>query len=455
MANTSCEPHDATSDGRLVVDLLPVPPGEVTDADAYAGSRLPSWMNAGTAVVVAALGIAALAAWALLTVAGDTAVMRILAWSLVLSMTLVLALGGRVPRLQRPLRRTRRAKRVALIGSQASAVALNQELASNRITGFRPIGWIASGMGARPEFPLPQALGQLEDLASLVDRHDIDLLLIGSDVPRLAVFDELVRLTDVAAVRVYELTAFYEDAFGHIPVTEINSAWFQYVMHPKFRPGQNHIKRAFDVVMSACLGIAVMPLLLVAAVLIKLDGGPVLYRQRRIGEKGRAFTIYKLRTMRDRGLEDVDQKWCSVEDPRVTSVGRMLRRLHIDELPQLYNILRGEMSVVGPRPEQPDIVAQLEARIAFYSRRHLIKPGLAGWAQLQCGYARSERGSAWKLCHDLYYLKHQSLRFDMVILARTFLALASPQERSAPAPVTETRSSAFASYEPVPAASGE
>ena len=133
--------------------------------------------------------------------------------------------------------------------------------------------------------------------------------------------------------------------------------------------------------------------------------------------------MYKLRTMRERPDNDAE-RWCAVDDPRITRVGRVLRSLHLDELPQLYNVLRGEMSIVGPRPEQPEIVSRLEAGITFYSRRHLIKPGLAGWAQLRCGYARSERGSAWKLCHDLYYLKHQSLRFDMVILMRTFLTLA-------------------------------
>jgi exopolysaccharide biosynthesis polyprenyl glycosylphosphotransferase len=463
MADTTCEQDEdlrnaetRMSDQHLV-DFVPVVHDDPID-DAYArgGSRHPSWMHPGTAVVGALASITALAAWTLVAAAGEPTFMKVLTWSLVVALALVLAFGMRMPSLRRPLHRTRREKRIALIGSQVSAVTLNKELATNRITAYESVGWIASGTGPRAEFPMPQALGELKDLASLVERHNVDLLLIGSDVPRLAVFDELVRVTDIVGVRVCELTAFYEDAFGHIPVTEINSAWFQYVMHPKFRPSQNRMKRVVDLTLSAALGIAVAPLLLVAAVLVKLDGGPVLYRQRRIGAKGRAFTIYKLRTMRDRGPDPAGQTWCGVEDPRVTSVGRLLRRLHIDELPQLYNVLRGEMSVVGPRPEQPDIVAQLETRIAFYSRRHLIKPGLAGWAQLQCGYARSERGSAWKLCHDLYYLKHQSLRFDMVILARTFLALASPHDRSASATVVAAEPpTAFASYEPVPAASGE
>ncbi|MDP8910328.1 MAG: exopolysaccharide biosynthesis polyprenyl glycosylphosphotransferase [Chloroflexota bacterium] len=327
----------------------------------------------------------------------------------------------------RPRRRIRRPTRVAVIGSQATVVALEQELESAGVTSFEAVGWIAPNSGYRSAFPMPPALGELRELASVVERHRLELLLIGSDVPRLDVFDELVRLTDVVVIRVCELSAFYEDALGHIPVAEINSTWFQYVMHPKFNPTKKRAKRVFDITLAACLGVAALPLLLVSAALIKLEGGSVLYKQRRIGEKGRPFTMYKLRTMSERPADDEMQRWCSVDDPRITRVGRLLRKLHIDELPQLYNILRGEMSVVGPRPEQPDIVARLEAGIAFYSRRHLMKPGLAGWAQLRCGYVRSENGSARKLCHDLYYLKHQSLRFDLMIIVRTLLTLALPE----------------------------
>ena len=386
--------------------------------------RRPAWVGtrarARAAVAVAALIMIVILA--LLASAGEANLVRLLAVCLAAAGSLAV-IGFSLRGAGRPRRRSRRSTRIAVIGSQSAAVALTQELVINRISAYEMVGWIASRTGQGPEFPLPQALGAMGDLAELIERNRIDLVLIGSDVPRLEVFDELVRLTDILCVRVCELTAFYEDAFGHIPVAEINSAWFQYVMHPKFRPTKHPVKRVFDIALSACLGIGTLPVLLPAAMLIKLDGGRVLYRQCRIGEKGRPFTMYKLRTMRERPDNDAD-RWCAVDDPRVTRVGRVLRSLHLDELPQLYNVLRSEMSIVGPRPEQPEIVSRLEAGITFYSRRHLIKPGLAGWAQLRCGYARSERGSAWKLCHDLYYLKHQSLRFDMVILMRTFLTLA-------------------------------
>ncbi len=379
-----------------------------------------------SAVTLLALVGALAAVFAVEVIHGPTLEMRLLQAAAICAGALV-AIPRRVA--SRPVR-------IALIGSQATAVALEQEFVLNGIESYTTVGWIASGSQPPAEFPRPQVLGSMGHLATIVEEHDIDLLLIGSDVPRLAVFDELVELTDLSGIRVCELTAFYEELFGHIPVAEINSAWFQYILHPKFRPAANRTKRVFDVAVAVVLGLAFLPVLLVAALLIKLDGGSVFYVQRRIGAKGRPFNMYKLRTMRSSRPGDAGARWCSVDDPRITRVGNVLRRLHVDELPQLLNVLKGEMSIVGPRPEQPEIVTQLESALAYYSRRHLIKPGIAGWAQVRCGYARSERGSAWKLCHDLYYVKHQSLMLDVRILLQTLLTLASQaawrEDRDAP-----------------------
>ena len=143
----------------------------------------------------------------------------------------------------------------------------------------------------------------------------------------------------------------------------------------------------------------------------------MLYRQRRIGEGGREFEMVKLRSMRP-GAQADGAQWSSRDDDRVLPVGRVMRKLHIDELPQLWNVLRGEMTLVGPRPEQPELVAELERRFPHYERRSLVKPGITGWAQVRCGYAGTKEGSAWKLCHDLYYLKHRSLLADLMIILR-------------------------------------
>ena len=140
--------------------------------------------------------------------------------------------------------------------------------------------------------------------------------------------------------------------------------------------------------------------------LIRRDGGPALFAQVRIGEGGQRFRLHKLRTMRVGA--DASAQWACPDDPRITRIGAWLRRTHLDELPQLVNVLRGEMSLVGPRPEQPEFVDRLEQILPFYQRRHLMRPGITGWAQVRCGYAGSDVGSAWKLCHDLYYAKHRS-----------------------------------------------
>ena len=177
--------------------------------------------------------------------------------------------------------------------------------------------------------------------------------------------------------------------------------------------------------------------MLVAAIVIKLgDRGPVLYRQVRLGEHGEAFKMLKLRTMSVRAEENGAQ-WSGAGDERVTRVGRFLRRTHIDELPQLWNIARGDMTLVGPRPERPEMVAELERQYSHYTRRHMFKPGIAGWAQVRCGYAGSELGTAWKLCHDLYYIKHRSVLSDLLIVFETAFvtfrdahrALRTPGER--------------------------
>jgi exopolysaccharide biosynthesis polyprenyl glycosylphosphotransferase len=310
------------------------------------------------------------------------------------------------------LRPAQRPTRIAVIGRQRAVVALIEELEINGIADHTTVGWIATDRCVVPAFPYPEALGGIGQLASVVREHRIDLLLLGSDVPRLAVFDELVRSRNECAVRVCDLTAFYEDLFGHIPVSEINSTWFQYIMHPRFRATTSNTKRIFDLLVATLLGIGVLPLLALAAALIKLDGGPVLYRQQRIGEQGRAFWMYKLRTMRH-GDEDHAQVWCADGDPRVTRVGRVLRRSSLDELPQLVNVLRGEMSLVGPRP----LVGEDDSRIQGWDRHRLhLTPGITGpWQVL--GPGRLPLAEMVKL--DYLYVAAWSLWGDVKILLRT------------------------------------
>lgn len=304
--------------------------------------------------------------------------------------------------------------RVGIIGSPASATLLRIELGRTGNSRYDLVGRIAFDDDHEVSYG-PDTLGELGSLRQTVEEHDLELLLLAGEAPRLRVFDEVANTCMDMSVRLLQLSAFYETAFGHVPVSDINSAWFQYFLHPEYTTKMSRGKRAFDVVVASVLGVAFAPILLIAALLVKRDGGPALFKQERIGEGGQPFTMYKLRTM----TPGNHSAWTVADDPRLTPIGRLLRRTHIDELPQIWNVLRGDMTIVGPRPEQPSFVTRLEQVIPYYERRHLIKPGIAGWAQIRCGYAGSEIGSAWKLCHDLYYVKRRSFGMDLAILFET------------------------------------
>ncbi len=300
--------------------------------------------------------------------------------------------------------------RVAVIGSMAVAERLQADL-KEHARRFSVVGRIA----LPGEADLAPALADVDGLRETIVENDIRLLILSSAVPRLRVYDELVSHCLDLPVKAVELPPFYEAVFGFVPVSELNVVWFHYLVDPYARSPHRYLKRAIDLVGSALLAIPAVPLCTIMMMVIRRDGGPGIFRQERIGEGGRPFTLYKLRTMRP--SSGADAQWAAVDDPRVTPAGRLLRATHVDELPQLFNVVRGEMSLVGPRPEQRAFVDRLEREVPFYDRRHLVQPGITGWAQIRCGYARSESASIWKHCHDLYYLKHRSIGTDFRILA--------------------------------------
>ena len=304
--------------------------------------------------------------------------------------------------------------RAAVVGPVASALDLRAELLQAGVDRIAIAGAIVPG-------PVPAQgrdtaeLGTLAQLGEIVKAQHIDLVLTASVVSHPDVIKALMSTCEDDPVRLYGLSSLYEDVFGRVPVGEIDSGWFQYVLHPRFV--ERRAQRIFDLLVGSLLAALLLPLLVAVALLVRRDGGPVLYRQRRIGNHGRTFVMYKFRTMRSE--ESGVARWTSADDPRVTPLGRTLRRTHMDELPQIFNVLRGDMALVGPRPEQPDIAARLEEVLPFWRGRYRHKPGLTGWAQIRCGYARSDEASAWKLAHDLYYLRHQSLALDVAILLET------------------------------------
>ena len=345
--------------------------------------------------------------------------------------------------------------RIVVIGSERSAESLRRELALANVRHYSVVGWVSPYRGdASNGTPMigDGDLGPLNSLAAVVRQHGVDLLLMTGEGSRQSVFDEIAASCLHLPVRFCEMSSFHEDLFGHVTVTEINTAWFQYIMHPRYRAGISWAKRVFDVAGALVMSLFFLPSLLVFALLIKLDGGPVFFGQTRIGEGGRPFTLWKLRTMR---AERPGPAWTQADDHRITWIGRLLRRSHIDELPQLLNVVRGQMSLVGPRPEQPEFVERLERAVPFYTRRHLIKPGLTGWAQVRCGYEGSDEGSLWKVSHDLYYLKHRSLALDFAIMWETVLTLLRPKPHNVDAETVgwlfdEPGATAPADLHPVP-----
>ena len=323
--------------------------------------------------------------------------------------------------------------RTAMIGEAGLAWRLAAELKENRIRSYRVVGYVGDSPAEGEEAGLKR-LGGTSEIRAIAKAHQIDLLVVGPEQPRLQIFEETAKACLGLPLRMIEATALYENVLGHVPIGVINVAWFQYIMHPLYSPSSPLSKRLLDIVVSAALLTLAAPLLVLCALAVKLeDWGPVLYRQRRCGEEGREFDMIKFRTLRpdaDRLLSEGKS-----EDEVVTRAGRLLRKGHMNELPQLLQVLRGEMSLVGPRPEPPELVRTLGGTVPHYDRRALVKPGLTGWAQVRCGYAGSRIGTAWKTCHDLYYIKHRSARLDLVILLQTIHALVERSEiEQVPAP---------------------
>jgi sugar transferase (PEP-CTERM system associated) len=221
-------------------------------------------------------------------------------------------------------------------------------------------------------------------------------------------------------VRVRDQTAFYENVCGEFPIDSLKASWLIYGQGFEQGFARAFAKRCLDLAASFVLLLLATPVMLLTALAIRLESpGQVIYRQKRVGQNGVPFMVMKFRSMRNDAERDGVARWAVQNDPRITRVGRLIRKTRIDELPQLLNVFRGEMSLVGPRPERPDFVAQLKQQIRFYDLRHSVKPGLTGWAQVRYNYAASVEDSQRKLQYDLFYVKNHSLLLDLRILLET------------------------------------
>jgi sugar transferase (PEP-CTERM system associated) len=270
--------------------------------------------------------------------------------------------------------------------------------------------------------PSERLLCAQEGLPALCQRLEIEEVIIAMDDRRCAFpVRELIECR-LAGIEVTELLSFLERETGQVRIDMLDPSWLIFSEGFKFGSLRQVTSQFLDIVTSVLIFLLALPTMLTVALLIKLEDGwhaPVLYRQERVGLRGRTFQLLKFRSMRVDAEGRSGAQWAQKNDPRVTRIGKIIRTLRIDELPQIINVLRGEMNFVGPRPERPQFVAELARRIPYYGERHCVKPGITGWAQLCFPYGSSEQDALEKLQYDLYYIKNNCLLFDLSILVQT------------------------------------
>jgi exopolysaccharide biosynthesis polyprenyl glycosylphosphotransferase len=321
------------------------------------------------------------------------------------------------------------ATRLLMVGASSGVLDLVHDIRAGRGGGYGVIGVVQDSEPDLDSFGGVPVLGRISDLREVITASTPDIVVLAPGPNRPQTF---LRLLDAAEAgfRVVELAQFYEHAYGRVPVEDLTRAWFMSVLHLYQRPYSRLTKRTIDVI-GACMLLALtLPLFPLLALFVRQSRGPIILRQLRLGEHGALFTILKFRTMRADAEPGGTAVWADAEDPRVTRTGGIMRRLRLDELPQLWNVLRGDMSLVGPRPERPEFLAELNARVPYWTRRHLVKPGLTGWAQVRQGYAASAEATSEKLSFDLWYIRHRSLTVDIAILLRTLAVVVRGDSRS-------------------------
>ncbi len=312
-------------------------------------------------------------------------------------------------------------ERVLFVGTGDTARKVARQILDQHEFAYRVIGFIdddASRIGER--IVNPAIVGTPADIDRLIAEHGIDRIVVGmSDRRGKLPVEELLR-AKMAGVRVEDATTTYERVTGKILIDDLRPSWL--IFSDGFRVSRvtRLMKRTIDLGLSVILAILTLPLMIVTALLVAIeDGRPIFYRQERVGENGRTFTLAKFRSMRKDAEKGGKPIWARDGDDRITRIGRFIRKTRLDELPQLWNVVRGDMSFVGPRPERPFFVDQLTKEIPFYQQRHTVKPGLTGWAQVKYRYGSSLDDSMEKLRYDLYYIKNLSVIFDLTIVFDT------------------------------------
>ncbi|AJP73800.1 TIGR03013 family XrtA/PEP-CTERM system glycosyltransferase [Sphingomonas hengshuiensis] len=318
-------------------------------------------------------------------------------------------------------------RRIVVLGAGARAARL-KALAQVPGAGFAVVGYVAMSEANRaiPEAIARDAIYNLADHVVLLNASEVVLAL--EERRNALPLKDLLRIK-TTGVHVNEISTFLERETGRVDLDSVNPSWL--IFSDGFSSGRmfsSAFKRLFDIAASTLLLLLSAPLVLLTAILIKLESkGPAFYRQRRVGLYGQGFDVIKLRSMREDAEVAGQAVWAEKNDPRITRVGRVIRLLRIDELPQCWTVLKGEMSFVGPRPERPQFVEDLEQKLPYYAERHMVKPGITGWAQINYPYGASIEDSRQKLEYDLFYAKNYSPFLDLLILLQTLRVVLFPE----------------------------
>lgn len=344
---------------------------------------------------------------------------------LTLGYLLVLLLGGLVILRQTQawlLRKGVGARKVLIVGADEEAKRVAADLETFYSPAFKLVGFYqAEPEMSRVDLKATGIFPRSRSVEQIVREQGVDEIIVAAREQRggaLPLRDLISCRT--AGVRVLDLAGFYERTHGRVPIESLRASWLIYGKGFVQDTMRTIIKRLTSVLGALVLLALTWPVMLATALLIKLESrGPVIYRQERVGLRGRTFMCLKFRSMRTDAEKDGRAVWAQKNDPRVTRMGGFIRKTRIDELPQLFNVLCGDMSLVGPRPERPAFVEQLKEEIPFYDVRHSVKPGLTGWAQVRYAYGASSEDARRKLEYDLYYVKNHSLFLDLLIILYT------------------------------------
>ncbi len=313
-------------------------------------------------------------------------------------------------------------EKILVVGTGKAALDTAEAVWERRDAGYRIVGFVSEN-GAKPREKLGRSeiLGRAIDLEAVIRNEKVDRVVIAVRERRGAFPTEaLLKMSLAGDISIEECTSFFERITGKVHVDMLRPSWLIFAGRRRDSP----IKVVFRELMHrtlALIGLVLsLPIAILTAILIKLESrGPVFYRQERVGKNGHVFDLIKFRSMKTDAEADGMPIWAATNDERATRIGKIIRVLRIDEIPQFWNIIKGEMNFVGPRPERPHFVKQLAEEIPFYEHRHLVAPGLTGWAQIKYAYGASVSDAIQKLQYDLYYIKNQSLTFDMVIVFDT------------------------------------